>query len=351
MLAMVHSAQTFSVEKLGPGIGEHHRGMCIGIGTPSVFAPAIGVMFVSAVVQGASAWGDVIGMKLDGRMAMLNDRLGGGNIWSHIGWDADLDLPFLVNYAAAGWATVQPPVCACLNPFRGGGWNNAQAMVPDLTQPKGWRGLGAFGSTTIWIQWGTLDDTLGGLVQSHEYTFPNWYVSGGAQATLLFPAGQIAVPALGRVVRRWWVACRADGQIRLYDSTTKTQVDYPPRFIEPGWLTCTYSRKHDVFVAVYGVPDAPPYTLRVFANEPVAFELTPPVFDRPPTTGRVVKASASVLGEQGEPCPGRIVGFSVSGGTLVDRTAVTDAAGKATVRYQAPLTAQSGLEITATMDE
>lgn len=152
----------------------------------------------------------------------------------------------------------------------------------------------------------------------------------------------------------WWVV-NDDGRVLRYDSTAQEEVaNSRTAFGDPLSFylnSAGYSIKHRLFFVLTRYPSGTTQYLYVYSPEPVADSITAEVLDTV-VRGNRARVRATVLGDQGEPCPGRVVTFSTTTGSALMTPAKTDANGVANAVLQAPTTAPSGTEtLTATLVE
>lgn len=182
-------------------------------------------------------------------------------------------------------------------------------------------------------------------------------VGGGYpyEVACAFPQAQIGagyvLPYKATATQQLWFACSPTGVLWQYDAVANTIVAGSKTSIGVWTVGCAYSKAHDLlFKVVRGATAADPDQLYVYANEPQASTLTPPAFaTTPPRRGQRVKVTTRVLGDQGEPCGGRVVQFSAVAAQIESAAVETDATGTATATFRAD--APGPATVTATLVE
>jgi hypothetical protein len=316
MLSLVHGPVAVScwdpVETLVPAAGM------------AVWVEGLGLVVIAGA--GSSHGGDLYAIQLNGKALRIGQRLA----WTAIGWRhapldaARNDLPVLARASSA--EVVRLP-----------------STTPVLALPSG--------LAYPFAPFAALADRLVAFADGILYATP---LDGGpvvqeAMLEVLSGAGQVMPANLG-AGSDWWCAHPGTGKLYRYDAIAGAEVASRRTSLGGSFHCCGYSRKHAVFVALR--PDAGVYKLSVYANEPKAATLSAPAFSSSPVRrGRAYEVSARLLGDLGEPCPGRVVSFTATHGE-VDPTGVeTDADGWARSTYRAPRVAVAGAQLTATMVE
>lgn len=322
MLKLVHSTpiRTAEYEHQGSDAGATHPDIRLALGTRSLWHDPMGGLLL-AVDQGSAYL-----VLLNGTAVRWSKMPGGTQAWGGFGWHVVSDMPIVATLDAA-WAAMLLPQTQPVAE----GWHDSYtgaesfAVLPDRKLYPFGRWIYAQEQIDAWTGGGHNECTLSNTLEDN--------------IDQMHPAGP-------RPCRLWWCMSKSSGRCYLYDSTAKAVVGKAR--IPAGWLASGYSRKLDLFFAVRGPV---PYTLEAYVNESVPASISVPAFAPAPRLGSLSKLSATVLGDDGEPCPGLVVQFAVSEGAVVPAAALSDASGKATVTYRAPLAATTGATATATVEE
>ncbi len=292
----------------------------VAVGPYGQWIEGRGMFFLSAA--GSTHVGDLYLLQLDGRAVRIGH-------------------PQRPDMSVMGWSPSDGRVC-----FAGlsGWWKSAVPTIPVETLQ----------SSVVPGPFGVLPDRVIAASTNKILSGP-WNL--GAWLTLeehRFPfTGTPFLSYAGCVggSERWWVTEHLAGGVYLYDSGTRMEVVPARTSLGQGFILSGYSLKHDLFFAVRTDTSRTPNVdqLYVYAHEPVAATISAPVFAPAPRRGGRSRLSVQVLGDQGEPCVGRNVQFTVSTGSLALAVVATDATGTATTDYVAPNAAVSGQTATATL--
>lgn len=291
-------------------------------GGAACWVEGLGLVVIAAA--GSTHVGELYIVQLGGQAVRLGGRRGiGGSGWTGFGWAYPDDVP-------VGWQNV---------------WGFAKMRLPSTALlSSGYTAGLSSGSSFALMPDRLLHAAFGKILAT--------LLAGGASAvetvldaSVVDTAGSVVPADLAGGKSVWWVVFRSSGKVFQYDAIAKAEVAGVRTSLDPGNTVVAYSRKHDLFVTIRAG------SLYVYANEPVAASITAPQFSAAPARGGVRTLRARVLGDLGEPCVGRVVGFAVTNGALERAAVQTDAAGWASTTHRAPLSTASGATATATLVE
>lgn len=135
------------------------------------------------------------------------------------------------------------------------------------------------------------------------------------------------------------------GEVLFYDFVSRTQA--PGSAFVGANYGAWYSALHDVFVVLTGTDTN---QVSIYANSVLPTAITDPVAFPALTRGRQSAVSVTLTGADGEPAPGELVDWALTGpGTLLATQSESDADGVARVGYIAPMTLSTDPTFTATV--
>lgn len=274
--------------------------------------------------------GELYAVQLDGKAVRLGgQRATGAHSWGGFGWGVatseDASERFVAARAAVGWQRMILPATMPTGELHAGS-SSAQysfAILPDRAIRY------AVGRIDV-SGWETVSATIEATLDT----------GGGTGAF-----GALAPADLSAGRSRWWAIDLPTGRVRLYDAIAKAEIAGYRTRLDDALDLASYSRKHDLFVAVKAG------SLLVYAHEPVAATVEAPTVSAPIRAGSIRTVSARLLGADGEPCADRVITFTATAGAFERASTATDAAGTASAIYCAPFEGVSAVTVTATLAE